>query len=52
MMRFLLPERRWLTMNDITTGQTPEYPDLPSRVYAADVARWRKVIADANIELK
>lgn len=25
--------RRWMTINDITTGQTPEYPELQPRHY-------------------
>ena len=59
LVAFGLLERRWWTMNDITTGETPEYPDLPSHVYAADrvtvrsaaiaacgaLARWRLGIA-------
>ena len=35
---FGIAQRRWLTVNDITTGQTPEYPELQPRLYAADVS--------------
>ncbi len=37
-----LLNRRWWVMNDITTGQTSEYPDLPSHAYAADAAATRQ----------
>ncbi len=30
-------QKRWFTANDITTGQTPDYPELTARVYAADL---------------
>ncbi len=43
---FGLLERRWWTLNDITTGQTPEYPDLPSHFYAGD-ARTARLAAEA-----
>jgi uncharacterized protein (DUF1499 family) len=40
---FGLLNRRWWTLNDITTGQTPEYPDLPSHIYAVDPVATRVV---------
>jgi len=40
-------ERRWWTLNDITTGATPEYPDLPSHVYAADATSARRAAETA-----
>jgi uncharacterized protein (DUF1499 family) len=50
----------WFTQNDVTTGASPAYPDLPARVYpqepdrvfqvlretAARVPRWRVVAED------
>jgi uncharacterized protein (DUF1499 family) len=38
---FCIFPRRWMTVNDITTGQTPEYPDLPAHTYAADLETTR-----------
>jgi uncharacterized protein (DUF1499 family) len=38
---FGVAHRRWWVMNDITTGETPQYPDLPPHVYAADIAATR-----------
>ena len=46
-LAFCMVERRWFTTNDITTGQTPEYPDLPSRIYAADLTATRKAAVEA-----
>jgi uncharacterized protein (DUF1499 family) len=40
-LAFAIAERRWLTLNDITTGQTPEYPELKPRLYTADETTTR-----------
>ena len=42
LLTFGMLERRWGTMNDITTGQTPEYPDLPAHVYTTDTVTARR----------
>ncbi|HZT40847.1 MAG TPA: DUF1499 domain-containing protein [Chthonomonadaceae bacterium] len=46
----LIP-RRWLTVNDVTTGQTPAYPDLKPHVYAADVPAVRGALESACASL-
>ena len=57
MTGFFLVPRRWMTVNDVTTGQTPVYPEIvphryaagPDKVYAAArkaismMARWKIV---------
>jgi uncharacterized protein (DUF1499 family) len=40
-LTFAYIERRWLTVNDITTGQTPAYPEIQPHLYAADEATTR-----------
>lgn len=56
----MLIPRRWATVNDVTTGETPAYPEIvphryaetPDRVYAAaqeaisGMARWKIVRED------
>lgn len=32
---FLVTPRRWMTVNDVTTGQTGAYPEIQPRVYQA-----------------
>jgi uncharacterized protein (DUF1499 family) len=58
----LLTPRRWLTTNDITTGGTPQYPDLEPRHFDRDprevfeavrhavrhMARWKVVREDEH----
>jgi uncharacterized protein (DUF1499 family) len=58
----LVTPRRWLTTNDVTTGRTPEYPEIEPREYALvpravfeavrhavrRMARWKVVREDVT----
>lgn len=46
LLAFVIRERRWFVMNDITTGSTRAYPELQSHAYALDLAHTR-VAAEA-----
>ncbi len=46
-LAFALIERRWFTTNDITTGRTPEYPEIQPRLYAAGEAETRAAALEA-----
>jgi uncharacterized protein (DUF1499 family) len=44
---FLGWQRRWLTINDVTTGETAAYPELKPRVYATDVPATQRAALEA-----
>lgn len=44
-------QRRWLTLNDITTGYTPAYPEIQSHVYAEPPATVRLAARNACASL-
>jgi len=48
---FGILHRRWWTVNDITTGVTPEYPELRPRQYAASLDATVDAVVKACAEL-
>jgi uncharacterized protein (DUF1499 family) len=51
-LSFCAVERRWFTTNDVTTGHTPEYPELQPRIYAADLNATRQAAEAACASLR